>query len=349
MQNAPTPRHLSRGWVDKPLPIRRVACFGLASVFGTLALIHSAAHAASPSAISRVCEAKVPGSGGETKSPIIVNRLKTDGPMVRLEGVVESSDPQKSGGLRGARTVEVTVPEALDLCRQGFPVDVLDLSRVPRATDGGQKTVVQPVANLPSDFTITRIWNLWQGWATYGNFWVPAALPSGHTYQVVDFTVTPSTNYQNSGSKSHLAVSVLTVSDSNLNSDFDGKGLTLFATARCALAWQRAALQSWAIQGFSEPPGACSNPAVCSNPVFDGSNGNPSSCGPWDAASTQRFLVGANIWQDSVSGCVTRGVARHGPHPRSIVLRRTFVRAEPAWPFCTPAPKTSSGRFPSRM
>lgn len=295
MQNNATRRHRSN--IESASRWRYIfSCSGLATAFGVLAMIHSAAHAASPAAVSRVCDAMAPGNGAETKSPIIVNRLKADGPMVRLEAVVESSDPKNRGGFRGARAIEVTLPEVLDLCRQGFSVDVLDLSRIPRAIDGGQKTVVQPVASLPSGFTIARTWNLWQGWATYGSFWVPAALPSGHTYQVVDFTVTPSANYENSGPYSHLAVSVLTVSDSNLNNDFDGKGLALFATGRCALAWQRAVLQSWAIQGYP----ACAGPAACSNPLYDGITNNPNTCGPWDAVSTQRFLVGANIWQDSV-------------------------------------------------
>ena len=96
---------------------------------------------------------------------------------------------------------------------------------------------------------------------------VPAALPSGHTYQVVDFTVTPS-NYQNSGPDSHLAVSVLTLSDSNLNNDFDGKGMTLWATTdMCLGGGKRAILQSWAIQNYINDNEGCGTYPGCSNPV----------------------------------------------------------------------------------
>lgn len=228
------------------------------------------------------------------------NRLERGGPLVRLEGIADPvvSD-DKRGGVVAARAIEVTEAEARDICSKGFPVDVLDVSAIQRVAER-RKTVVQPVSYLPGAFSIMRTWNLWLGWATYGTFWVPASMPYGHTYQVVDFTVTPS-NYQNSGALSHLAVSALTVSDTNLNNDFDGKGMTLWAQPNsCAAVGGRAALQSWAIQGFSDPPGSCANPTVCSNPVFDGVNNNPNTCGPWDAASTQRFLVGANIWQDSV-------------------------------------------------
>ena len=272
--------------------------------------------------------------------PIYFNRFTRDGPLMRLEGrtdkdnklvgaksiavsddevkqlcdagfpiaVVDASQTAKSikiGSRERVSRGDLATSQASDSSntgsRQSLPLDALNTIVIQHATEERQKTIVEPRPELPSGFTITRFWNLWRSWETYGNFWVPAALPYGHTYQVVDFTVTPSSNYQNSGDYSHLAVSALTVSNSNLNNDFDGKGMTLWATSsRCNSSWQRAALQSWAIQGYSEPPNACANPAICSNPVYDGITNSPNTCGPWDATSTQRFLLGANIWQNSV-------------------------------------------------
>jgi hypothetical protein len=123
---------------------------------------------------------------------------------------------------------------------------------------------------------------------------------------VVDFTVTPA-NYQNSGPNSHLAVSALTVSNSNLDHDFDGKGAIFYGgTEYVCGAGQKTMLQSWAIQNYNDganpPRGAYPG---CSNPVFNGSaptpwSSQPATCGTWDAITPKRFLVGANIWQQSV-------------------------------------------------
>ena len=78
MQNNATRRHRSN--IESASRWRYIfSCSGLATAFGVLAMIHSAAHAASPAAVSRVCDAMAPGNGAETKSPIIVNRLKADG------------------------------------------------------------------------------------------------------------------------------------------------------------------------------------------------------------------------------------------------------------------------------
>ena len=110
-------------------------------------------------------------------------------------------------------------------------------------------------------------------------------------------------NYQNSGPDSHLAVSVLTYSDSNLNSDFDGKGLTLWATTdMCNGGGKRAILQSWALQNYSDsnpPLTPCGTYLGCSNPVYNYLR-EPNTCGPWDGIESQRFLLGANIWQNSI-------------------------------------------------
>ena len=118
---------------------------------------------------------------------------------MRLEGRTD-----KDNKLISVERIAVSDDEVKQLCDAGFPIAVVDASQAPKSTNtgsrqglrvnggdtrvsqpapqDGQKTVVEPVTELPSGFTITRSWNLWQGWGTYGSFWVPAALPYGHTY-----------------------------------------------------------------------------------------------------------------------------------------------------------------------
>ena len=269
------------------------ACFIALAATLLAVIVPSGANASSMVLIERICDAAPvsPGSIKQVAAPIIVNRQKVDGPLLRLQARTD-----EKGIFSGARSVPVSIDEAKRLCAAGYPVDVLDTTGVARKSGDSQKTYVQPMVSLPSSFSIVGLWGI-----TWGNFWVPNAMPNGHTYQVVDFTVEPY-NYPNSGQFSHLAVSTLTVSNSDLDHDFDGKGAIFYA----ALPGCGSVLQSWAITGYSDgPPQGCSNPAVCSNPVFNGAApspwaGQPNTCDFWDASTPRRFLVGANIWQQSV-------------------------------------------------
>lgn len=254
--------------------------------------------------IVRFCEPTVARVvDGVVSPPIIFNRFTSDGKIMRLE-----SRTDKDNRVISVRRVEVSDGEARALCEKGFPVDVLGVSAVQIASDAAErpKTILPTRPNLPTQFVIYNAYVGYGIYATYGSFWVPANMPSGHTYQVVDFTVTPS-NYQNSGLNSHLAVSTLTVSDSNLDHDFDGKGAIFYGgtEAVCGAA-QKTVLQSWAIQNYNDganPP--CGTYPGCSNPVFNGAapppwSSQPATCGAWDAATPNRFLVGSNISQESV-------------------------------------------------
>ena len=231
--------------------------------------------------------------------PIIFNRFTSDGPLMRLEGRAD-----KDNRISGIKRIAVSDDEVKHLCDSGFPVAVLDVSEAPKASKSGNrpKTFVPPLTVLPTEFSIYRSgYGFYLPWTTYGSFWVPNTMPPGHTYQVVDFTVTP-TNYENSGPNSHLAVSTQTVSNSNLDHDFDGKGAAFYGgTGECGAA-NKTVLQSWAIQNYIDDV-SCGPP--CLNPVFAGNaiapwTNQPSSCGAWDAVTPKRFLVGSNIWQNSV-------------------------------------------------
>ncbi len=256
-----------------------ILCLGLGS---------ASAYAADTVFVEKVCEATTvaPSAGEDGTPPILLNRQKAGGPLFRLE-----TRTDEKGGIVGARSVPVSVDEAKRLCDAGFPVSVVDSTGVARAVSG-QKTAVEPLSSLQSSFSIVGLYDV-----TWGNFWVPGAMPSGHTYQVVDFTVDPY-NYSTTGASSHFGVSTLTVSNSNLDQDFDGKGAYFAASDPfCGTV-----LESWAIQGYSDATGTCSNPANCLAVVFRGSapapwNLEPNSCNYWSATAKKRFLVGANTSQ----------------------------------------------------
>lgn len=134
-------------------------------------------------------------------------------------------------------------------------------------------------------------------------------MPAGHTFQVLDFTVTGD-NYQNSGAGSHFGAMTQAFSNSNFDTDFDAKGAAIFAGSNgwCA-AGANVMLQSWAIQNYNPtpPPGTppCGTYLGCSTPVYG--NQSPSTppytanrCATWNPATPKRFKVGSNIWQQSV-------------------------------------------------
>ncbi len=212
----------------------------LTATIWTAGVAHSAD--ASPQ-LPRICEPTVGRTvDGKVPPPIIFNRFAGDGRLMRLEGRVD-----RQNQLIGAKRVVVSDDEVMRLFESGFPVAVLDVEDTPKAANR-PKTVVTPLAELPTEFSIINTnYGGYIPWTTYGYFWVPKAMPSGHTFQVVDFTVTPS-NFENSGSNSHFAVSALTVSNSNLDSDFDGKGAAIFDGAGACGSANKTSLQSWAIQ-----------------------------------------------------------------------------------------------------
>jgi hypothetical protein len=115
---------------------------------------------------------------GRVSPPIIFNRFTREGKMMRLE-----SRTDKDNRVIGIRRVEVSEGEARSLCEKGFPVDVLDISAIPKDSNAAErpKTVLPTRAFLPTEFVIYNSYVGYGIYATYGSFWVPANMPSGHT------------------------------------------------------------------------------------------------------------------------------------------------------------------------
>ena len=124
---------------------------------------------------------------------------------------------------------------------------------------------------------------------------MPANLPSGDTYQVADFTI-GQYNFANSGVNTHFVNSVLTVSNSNLANDFDGKGMILGASNECGAPYS-SIIETWAIQNFP----ACT-PNSCNAIVWA-----PDTCSEWSQTEPKRYLVGANTSQQTVYWRYTPG------------------------------------------
>ena len=260
-------------------------------------------------AITRFCEQSAESAARGTLQPIIFNRFGHDGPLTRLEGTTN-----KDGAMNGARRFEVTDKEATSLCAQGYAIDVLTITQRDKSA-ATQKAAVDPLSSLPPNFLIGKgriCEEVEPGpvivceWKTYGSFWVPNAMPSGHTFQVLDFTVTP-TNYENSGPDTHFAAMTQVVSDTNFGQDFDAKGAIFFSGGSkfCGLSQTTTTsmLQSWDIRPTN--PVCASTDGNCRNPVFGqffqtaAYVNQPSTCSVWNTYTAKRFLVGSNIWQQS--------------------------------------------------
>lgn len=223
-------------------------------------------------------------------APVLVMRSAGTTDLFRLEAIADtlSADPR---GFAGARRVRVEMDDIQRVCAAGYDVSVIDISP-PRRRGDEQKGYVQPATLLPSSFTIVGLWG-----EVWGNLWAPQSLPLGHTYQVADFKVTPY-NYAASGAFAHLVVPVLTTSNSDFQSDFDGKGAIFFGNSGACSA----VIEAWAIQNWSEATG-CGTGPTCQAVVY-----SPDSCSSWDSSQPRRFLVGANVWQSvTYWSCPTTG------------------------------------------
>ena len=125
--------------------------------------------------------------------------------------------------------------EARDICSSAS-VDALDVSaiqwRCGAAKDGCAACVPPFLVRSQSCERGT----LWLGWATYGIVLGFTSMPCMVIpIRWVDFTVTPSNYFTRTAGHCPTLPSVhLTVSDTNLNNDFDGKGTTLWAQPTCA-------------------------------------------------------------------------------------------------------------------
>jgi|GEM_PF-4504970 len=254
--------------------MRIFSTFALAT---PLLLTASLAAATPPEALCRANPERVVEAA--KGAPVLVMRSAGTTDLFRLEATPETLSAD-AHGFRGARRVRVQMGDIQRVCAAGYDVSAIDIYASSQAGDA-QKGYVQPITSLPSSFTITGLWG-----EVWGNFWVPQALPSGHTYQVADFKVTPY-NFASSGTFAHLVVPVLTTSNSNFQSDFDGKGAIFYGNSGACSA----VVEAWAIQNWSETTG-CGTGPTCQAVVY-----SPDSCSSWDSSQPRRFLVGANVWQ----------------------------------------------------
>ena len=169
--------------------------------------------------------------GKDDTSPVFVSR-DSSGAIVRMDvSIVENQVIDAAGkvkkGLR-AKYETASREDIQALCDSGLSVAILPMQNLVKSGDGLK--VVTPQAILPTSFTITTSDTIFCkntgdcSRNVYGNFWVPGTMPQADNAQLVEYTVAVN-NFHNAVNGAHFVNSLLTVSDSNITTDFDGKGV----------------------------------------------------------------------------------------------------------------------------
>jgi hypothetical protein len=159
---------------------------------------------------------------------------------------------------------------------------------------------VTPMVALPNSFSINTVAyckNRVCSTSVWGNFWAPGTMPTADNAHLSQFTVT-SNNFHNAVNSAHFVHSLLTVSDTNITSDFDGKGFIFGVdTTLCGTATNPAygsLAETWLI-GAGRP----THVVIRYNGVVIVDTDAPNTCSNMGANGTYRFLAGANRQQQS--------------------------------------------------
>ena len=268
-----------------------------------VALVFSAPATYAADQFERVC------IGKNDTSPVFVSR-DASGALVRMDVTIAENPLTAAAGtvnnILRAKFETASREDIQALCGGGVSVAILPMQTVVKSGDGLK--VVTPQATLPSSFTITTSDTIFCKSAgdcsrnVYGNFWVPGTMPETHNAQLVDFTVAVN-NFQNAANGAHLVNSLLTVSDSNIATDFDGKGVIFgYDSKYCGTSTNPtfgSVAETWVVR----PDFAATDVRVFSGPPegrYPGLLGvPPTTCAAMSPDTTHRFLVGANREQFS--------------------------------------------------
>jgi hypothetical protein len=218
-------------------------------------------------------------------------------------GLVDVTPNGRSKAIR-AKYTKLNKAEIDEVCATtGISVAVLPKQNGKKMAESSDATesakALTPMASIPSSFTIsTSAAACKNGVCTtsvYGNFWVPGTMPATDNAHLSQFTVTTN-NFHNAVNSAHFVNSLLTVSDTNFDSDFDGKGVIFGPDPTyCGSASNPAygsLTETWLI-GLARPEAV----ARKFNGVVGTYTGAPNTCSGMTANGTYRFLAGANRQQ----------------------------------------------------
>lgn len=154
---------------------------------------------------------------GDKQIPPIYLMVSTDDSLFTVDAVslartTSAQSPNKSSiDAIEIQRRSVDIAEARELCRLGYSVSTLDFIKIGAADtqkrrDEGRK--FSPIGSLPSSFTIGATYISGYGTYSYGNFWVPASMPSGHSNQWSAYDVVTS-NFATADPGTHLVHSIM--------------------------------------------------------------------------------------------------------------------------------------------
>ncbi len=150
---------------------------------------------------------------GTNKAPPIYVQFNEQGEYERLNVTRDEKGQLRGGYVAVAR-------EHIDgICADGQAMSASPRPTVALAKRGNDraKGYVEPQSSVPASFTIATYYAV-----IFGNFWVPALLPSGHHAHLGSYNLTAN-NFANATTLTHFVNSYLTASDNFVNY-FHGKG-----------------------------------------------------------------------------------------------------------------------------
>ncbi len=255
-------------------------------------------------------------TGKHDSAPVYVMATQ-NGTFYRTEISVD-----RNGRYNGVR-IPVTRKEIDDECANGMSIATLSIEQ-----PGGEKAAssnakatksgVPPLASLPTSFTIRTSTTIACKYgleppcarSVWGNFWVPGTMSAEEQAHIVHYNLSQ-WQFNSSTPGTHFVNSVLTVSNSDFQSDFQGKGLILGLANGCGGSYS-ALLQTW--QNASMPSNTSGAWYATCNAI------NPS--GSYD------IYVGANRQQDVQA--IISGPGLSNANPQVSVFEQYFW-SSPYW------------------
>ena len=249
-------------------------------------------------------------SGSNDHAPVYLFQA-ANGALSRMEVM------PTHGGSYTDSYIDVSLEALLAECANGTSIAVLPVPQIE-----GLKRGVLSLPSLPSSFTIKTSTfvackyggpppdcrrNVW------GNFWVPSTMPPSDNAHIVRYDFAQS-GFSSAVSGTHFVNSLLTVSNSNFATEFQGKGLIIGMANSCPGSGYNAIIQTWQ-----------------NNPTIPTSQSQAwyDTCVPLSATDTYHIVVGANRDQAIAAWIYPPGAAN--PIQNLVSSADNYFWSSPSW------------------